>query len=144
MSPALPKCPLCGLDPPLATISPRADQDVNDVQCKCCGNFAVCPGHVSLDWNRGHVPTFLRGKGVAEYDIARANALMRAYLSIYTRECTERGTPAELITLLMLPHLNGSPKPTQIRLSPQNWRNCSVSSRRERPFPDSRFSSRRH
>jgi nucleoside 2-deoxyribosyltransferase len=100
MSPALPTCPLCGLEAPLATISPRADQDVNDVQCKRCGNFAVCPGHVSLDWNRGHVPTFLRGKGVAEYDIVRANALMHAYLSIYTRECTERRTPAEVINLV--------------------------------------------
>ncbi len=100
MSPALSKCPLCGLDPPLATIWPRADQDVNDVQCKRCGNFAVCPGHVSLDWNRGHVPSFLRGKGVAESDIARANALMRAYLSIYTRECTESGTTPELINLV--------------------------------------------
>ena len=55
-------------------------------------------GHVSLDWNRGQVPGFLRDKGVADYD--RANALMHAYLSIYTRECTERGTTPELINLV--------------------------------------------
>lgn len=100
MSPAPPKCPICGLDPPLVTISPRTDQDVDDVRCRRCGNFAVFPGHVSLDWNRGHVPSFLRAKGVAEYDITRAQALMRAYLSIYTRESTERGTPAEPINLV--------------------------------------------
>jgi hypothetical protein len=98
MSSALSKCPLCGLDPPLATIWPRAGQDVNVVQCRRCGNFTVCPGHVSLDWNRGQVPSFLRDKGVAEYD--RANALMHAYLSIYTRECTERGTTPEVINLV--------------------------------------------
>jgi hypothetical protein len=105
MSPVRSKCPICGLDPPLATILPRADQDVDDVQCRRCGTFAVCPGHISLDWNRGRVPNFLRDKGVAEYDVARADKLLRAYLSIYFRECTERGALPEMLNLVDAPQL---------------------------------------
>jgi len=102
MSPADSKCPICGLDAPLAVISPRAQQDVDDVECKRCGMFAISPGHVSMTFNVGYVPEFLRVKGIGEYDVARASALLRSYLSIYTRECTERGTPPELLNLFDL------------------------------------------
>jgi len=93
-------CPLCGLP---ASISGRANQDVADVRCRKCGYFAVAPDLMAFDLTLSHIPAFLRDKGVCE--LAQAAKLLKAYLSIYTRECAENGKPPELLNFLDLPAL---------------------------------------
>jgi hypothetical protein len=103
MTPVQLKCPICEVDASAVTVTPRGpSQDVDDVQCRRCGIFAVAPGHIRADFNVRYVPNFLRAKGVPEHDLARASSLLRRYLSIYTRECSEQGLEAELLNLFDL------------------------------------------
>ena len=88
-------CLLCGLP---ASISGRASQDVADIRCRKCGYFAVGPDILDFNLTLSQVPTFLRDKGVR--DVIRAAALMKAYLSICTRECSESGSPPVVLDLL--------------------------------------------
>ena len=90
-------CPLCGLAEPNCRISGRGNQDVADINCQICGNFAATPDHFSPGSLVSRVPRFLREKGVQEHDLVQANELLKAYLSIYTRECSESGRPPELL-----------------------------------------------
>jgi nucleoside 2-deoxyribosyltransferase len=93
-------CPLCGLAEPNCRISGRGDRDVAEISCQICGNFVVTPGHFSPGSLVSRVPRFLREKGVLQHDLSRANELLKAYLSIYTRECSESGRPPELLNFM--------------------------------------------
>jgi len=90
-------CPICDLDQKSVSRVPRHDRDVDDIQCARCGKFMFCPSNVSFDWESRVVPEFLLQKGLTKRDGKRASVLLRKYLSIYTRECLERGLPAPLI-----------------------------------------------
>jgi hypothetical protein len=90
-------CPICDLDPSLVRRFPRHDRDVDDIECARCGKFMFCPSHMSFDWDSPVVPQFLLQKGLTRRDAKQASLLVRKYLSIYTRECSERGLPPPLI-----------------------------------------------
>lgn len=97
MNPNELNCPLCDLGKPLVNKFPRHDRDVDDVECARCGKFMFAPARMGFDWDSPVVPQFLIDKGLSRRDGKRASTLLRKYLSIYTRECTESGLPAPLI-----------------------------------------------
>jgi nucleoside 2-deoxyribosyltransferase len=74
--------------------------DIIDVDCPRCGNFPQSPGHGSFRIELSKMPAFLAAKGVAVTDLGEANRLIGAYLSVYTRECTNTHREPELINLL--------------------------------------------
>jgi nucleoside 2-deoxyribosyltransferase len=98
-------CPICDLNASFVHRSPRYDRDVDDVECARCGKFMFAPAHISFDWDSPVVPPFLIQKGLSRRDAKQASLLLRRYLSIYARECSERGLPAPLINPFNLDEL---------------------------------------
>lgn len=90
-------CPLCLQ---LATVTGAPDRDVAYVMCETCGSFSYAPDYSRPEWQLARVPEFLIRKGLGRLEVTRAAGLLRSYLSIYTRECTESGRRPELLNLL--------------------------------------------
>jgi antitoxin PrlF len=90
-------CPLCQKR---CIGSARYHLDVIDVTCPRCGKYPLAPGHGSFPVQLPRVPEFLIGKGVPKTDLGQATQLVRVYLSMYTRECTEARRTPELIDLM--------------------------------------------
>lgn len=90
-------CPLCG-GGCSRDLSQVHRSDVVLVTCRRCGNYSLAHWRFPLQVPR--VPEFLLQKGAAAGDLREANRLLGAYLSMYTRACTESGRPPELINLM--------------------------------------------
>ncbi|MHB1730421.1 MAG: hypothetical protein ACYCVG_05565 [Leptospirillum sp.] len=93
------KCPLCEqLDyethPSPSFSNPNESEPSGwNFWCLRCGNFktdrqAQIPGYPQI-------PEFLKEKGIE--DVNEANDLLKRYLSIYTRECTESGITPNIL-----------------------------------------------
>lgn len=89
-------CPLCDLPAKFR----EATTTVGDFECRKCGYFKVALYSLNSGLKLSKVPTFLLNKCIGQCDVPRATALLKAYLSIYTRESSESGTPPTVLDLL--------------------------------------------
>ncbi len=78
------------------------------------------PSHMSFDWDSPGVPQFLLQKGLSKRDGMQASRLLRRYLSIYTRECSESGLPVPLINPF---------KPDQLAQLAETYANTPISAK---------------
>ena len=92
-------CPICQLGQPLVQARPIANPYDLEVNCKRCGRFEVVhpellnPLYLRQAGLQFPSPRFLADKRSDPNDRQEGEKLLRACLSIYTRECTERGIP---------------------------------------------------
>jgi len=86
-------CPLCHLTKPVVSVS-LGSGDSASIHCDRCGDFSI-PTSIPDNWDIGRVPRFLLKKGVERSNQEQGRQVLRKYLSIYSRECTESGRLAE-------------------------------------------------
>lgn len=97
------QCPICRLLPPLVQTRQRANPQNLNVDCRRCGTFEVVrpdlldPSYLGQAGLQFPSPWFLPYKRLDPNDRQEGEKLLRAYLSIYTRDCTEKGIPCEPI-----------------------------------------------
>lgn len=90
-------CPLCRMR---CVGSSDYRTGIINVECERCGKYPVAPRHGSFPLQVPRVPEFLLEAGVDAHDVQEASRLLGAYLSMYTRVCTESRRPPELVNLV--------------------------------------------
>lgn len=87
-------CPLCDIGHPFVSVSPGHDGAFR-VSCRRCGDF-VFAARAPENWDIPPIPRFILDKGIKRSDHDRGRTLFKIFLSLYTRECSESGRPAQL------------------------------------------------